>query len=181
MFVNTNIMAQICGIGSLVVTVLSTWGHKKNMIFMLLIDSLSLSLAYFLLGEITGALTSVLCLLRSATALYLDKYPNALSKTRHYIPFIFATVFLAIGIITFDKASCIIIISAGLLSCLAAFSKNDSTVRISVALVIVLYLIYDLLVGSYMSMLGELISTISGIISIAKNEVLPWIKRSKCS
>lgn len=168
-------LSQVFAFGSLIVTCLSTWGKKRNMVSMLVLDSFFLGCCYFLLGEYSGSVTSIVCVLRSVVALFFEKHPYLY---RNFIPWVFATVYLSIGIITFSGFPSIIATSAGLISCFSVFSRNDSVVRISIAAVIFLWLGYDICVHSYLSMIGETISALTAIVSIYTNELLPRMKKT---
>lgn len=172
------ILSQTFAFGSLVVTCLSTWGKKGNMVTMLVLDSVFLGCCYLFLGEYSGAITSITCLCRSVAALYFDKHPD---HYRSYIPYIFAAVFLTIGFITFDGLPSMIATTAGLISCFSVFSRNDRVVRISIAAVIFLWLCYDICVHSYVSMIGESISVVAAMASIYTNELLPYMKKRAVS
>lgn len=170
----TYIISQAFAFGSLFVTCLSTWGKKGNMVTMLVLDSIFLGCCYALLGEYSGAITSVVCLCRSVAALYFDRHPD---HYRPYVPFLFGAVFLTIGFVTFDGLPSMIACAAGLISCFSVFSRNDSIVRISIAAVICLWLCYDISVHSYVSMIGESISAVSAIAAIYTNELRPYLKK----
>lgn len=173
-------ISQLFACGSLIVTVLSFWGkEKKSMIAMLVLDSLFLACSYTFLGEFSGAITNVICLARNFFAIYKDKNPR-FDKPIFFI--LFAVVHTIACIFTFTGPVSLLPLLAAYICCVYSYSKNDSLVRFGIAAMVTVWLIYDIAVGSYASIVAESIALCSAIAAIVKLEVVPRAKKMrKCA
>lgn len=170
-------ISQLFACGSLIVTVLSFWGkEKKAMIAMLVLDSLFLACSYTFLGEFSGAATNVICLGRNLFAIYKDKNPN-FDKPIFFI--LFAMVHTVACALTFTGPVSLLPLLAAYICCAYSYSKNDTLVRFGIAGMVTVWLIYDIAVGSYASIVAESIALCSAVAAIVKLEAIPRVKKMK--
>lgn len=170
-------ISQLFACGSLIVTVLSFWGkEKKAMIAMLVLDSLFLACSYTFLGEFSGAITNVICLARNLFAIYKDKNPH-FDKPIFFM--LFAMVHTVACVFTFTGPVSLLPLLAAYICCVYSYSKNDSLVRFGIAAMVAVWLIYDIAVGSYASIVAESIALCSAVAAIVKIEVIPRVKKMR--
>lgn len=175
--INHFFISQIFACGSLVVTVLSFWGkEKKSMIAMLVLDSLFLACSYMFLGEFSGAATNVICLGRNLFAIYKEKNPY-FDKPVFFI--LFAMVHTVACGLTFTGPVSLLPLLAAYICCFYSYSKNDTVVRFGIAAMVAVWLIYDIAVGSYASIVAESIALCSAVAAIFKLEVIPRMKKKE--
>ena len=165
------IISQGFACGSLIVTVLSFWyKDKKSMIRMMVIDSICLGLSYLLLGETTGSITNLICLVRNITAYAITS--EEASSRRTIAGTVFLILHFAAFALTFENLYNVIPLIASTLSCTAYFFiKKEDTVRIVMALSVFVWLIFDIVIGSYVSILAESISCTSAFFAIIKYSI----------
>lgn len=174
---NTFIISQIFATGSLIVTILSFWAKKKTHIFsFLVLDCVFLILSYMMLHEFSGAFTNSICLFRNLFTIFANsnsKYHKAI----YYV--LFAIVHSIICVVTFKSPVDLLPLVAALISCIYSYIKDEKYIRIFMATMVFVWLVYDICIGSYVSILTESISFTSALIAITKYNIVPVITKKK--
>lgn len=170
-------LSQIFATCSLIATTLCTWqkGRKKILLF-LIFDSIFLAISYSFLNAYTGAITNIICIFRNI-CFYLKE--NNKKMNNKCIPMAFVLMHIIIGIFLFDSFNSILPIIGSITFCLTAWQSNAKTVRIGTIIMVFMWLIYDITVKSYISILSETISLLSAILAVIKIDLLKGYEKCR--
>lgn len=154
------VLAQIFALLSSICLLLSFWQRKrKQILHFQVLDSLFDIIQYLLLGAYTGSLISLLGSLR---AYAFSKTNNTLWLILFLILYIIASIFTYNGLISLFP------LMAALTYTLVVWNKKEKNIRLFSILVFLLWFIYDILVGAYVSSITDSILILSNIIAYYK-------------
>lgn len=167
---NKFILSQIFALFSLIATVLCVWQKKRNGILKFLtLDSIFLTISYFLLNAYSGATTNIICAFRNVF-FYLKEKNKKFDKL--YILIVFIIFHLAVGIKFYSGINSTLPIIGAIVFCITAWQKNPRIVRTGTAIMVLMWLLYDISIKSYVSIITESISFVSAVIAIIKIDIL---------
>jgi len=167
---NSFYLSQIFATCSLIVTVLCTWQKdRKGIILFLLLDSIFLTISYFFLEAYTGAITNIICIIRNIFFYLKEKNEKLDNKN---IPIIFIAIHIILGVLSYKSWNSILPIIGSVIFCITAWQNNSRTVRFGTAIMVLMWLIYDITIKSYVSIITETISFTSAVLAIIKIDVL---------
>ena len=119
---------------------------------------------YLLIGAISGFALNAVALVRNIV--YTNRDKKLFSSP--IWPYVFATIMLAAGILSWQGWSSILVVVALVLNTLALSLKNAQHIRFSLLISCPMVLIYDVLLRSYGGAVYESMSIISAIIGIVR-------------
>lgn len=167
---NTFILAQIFGLLGALSMILSNWQKTRNKILSLLIfDSIFYSLQYLLLEAYSGAFTNIVGILRIIIFKNKDKYQILQND---YFLFSIIIVYTLIGILTYNGLTSIFPVIASILYSVVLWQDDVRKIRLGTTIMIISWLIYNIVVGAYLSAVIEAILLISSITAIIKLDLL---------
>lgn len=167
---NTFILAQIFGLLGALSMILSNWQKTRNKILSLLIfDSIFYSLQYLLLEAYSGAFTNIVGILRIIIFKNKDKYQIL---QNNYFLFSIIIVYTLIGILTYNGLTSIFPVIASILYSVVLWQDDVRKIRLGTTVMIISWLIYNIVVGAYLSAVIEAILLISSITAIIKLDLL---------
>ena len=137
---------------------------QKALLLVNMITCLVFCAHYLLIGAISGFALNAVGVVRNIVYTNRDKKCFASPVW----PFIFGTIMLLAGIITWQDWRSLLAVAALVINSLALSLKNPQHIRYSLLLTCPMVLIYDLLVSSYGGMVYEGMSTVSAIIGILR-------------
>lgn len=135
---------------------------QKALLLVNMITCLVFCAHYLLIGAISGFALNAVGVVRNIVYANRDKKIFASPVW----PFVFGTIMLIAGIITWQDWRSVLAVAALVINSLALSLKNPQHIRYSLLLTCPMVLIYDLLVSSYGGMVYEGMSTVSAIIGI---------------
>lgn len=162
------ILAQVCGVIVLVLTVISVQFKTKEKIVMCFVfANLVMSIQFFLLNAITGAIISIINTIRCIIFYYYkkkDKKPSLL------ILLIFEIVAVISGIISWQNIWSIIPIIVTVIYTYGLWQDNVKVIRVTTAIVGLGWAIYDVIVMAYVGAIQEISQFISATIALVRNK-----------
>ena len=162
-------IAQIFGILGLIVMIYSLFQKNKNkMLWFVVLNGLFFGCQYFLLQAYSGMLSNFFGILRT----YICKEKEKRERLNKWYDFAFFMIgYIIIGIITFDgHIISLLPIIAELIYVITLWQKSVKRIRYGTLLMVILWLIYDVIVKAYPSMITDLIVMTSTIIAISVND-----------
>lgn len=161
------ILAQVCGLIALVLTVISVQFKTKEKIVMCsVLANIVVALQYFLLSALTGAVISVINAIR-CFIFYLYKKKNM--KPSIIVLVIFEIVAIISGIISWQNIWSLIPIIVTVIYTYGLWQDNVTVIRITTGIVGFGWAIYNLVVMAYVGALQETSQLISAIIALYRN------------
>lgn len=170
-----DILVQAIGVILIIICAISFFFKKKeHFLICLIIYNLLVLLLYILQQQITESILTFIGMLREIVFFIYEKK----NKKPHFVFLItFEIVFLVSGIITFSSWYSLLIMVSSLLSTFAQWQSNMLVLRIIYAICSILVITNYACLGFYTSIVAELISFISSIISIFKYHILKKDKK----
>lgn len=163
-------ISQIFAMCSLMSTMLCTWQKsRKGILFFLLLDSIFLTISYFLLDAYTGAVTNIICIFRNIF-FYLKENNGKVNNM--CIPMSFIILHIIFGVISFNSFNSILPIIGSVIFCITAWQDNAKIVRLGTMLMVLMWLTYDITIKSYVSIVTETLSFLSALIAVIKVDIL---------
>ncbi|MCI8352370.1 MAG: YgjV family protein [Clostridia bacterium] len=166
------ILAQICGVIALILTVISVQFKTKEKIVMCFIwANIVVAIQYFLLEAITGAIISIINAIRCIVFYFYkkkDKTPSII------VLIIFEIVAIISGIISWQNIWSLLPIIVTVIYTYGLWQDDITIVRITTGIAGFGWTIYNIVVRAYIGALQEIAQLISSIISLYRN------KEKKC-
>ena len=163
-------IAQTFGILGLIVMIYSLFQKNKNkMLWFVVLNGLFFGCQYFLLQAYSGMFSNFFGILR--TYICKEKEENK-SLNKWYVLAFFMIGYIIIGIITFNgHIISLLPIIAELIYVITLWQKSVKRIRYGTLLMVILWLIYDVVVKAYPSMITDLIVMTSTIIAMCVNDL----------
>ena len=160
---NKFIIAQIFGALGVIFSVLSAqMKTKKNIMIMLLLVNLASAISFWLLDGISGTL---ICLFSIFETFINYLYDEKNKKVPTYIIAFYIIITLVLGCISYTKPLDILPVICALIYCITICTKKESIIRIEMLINQPLWLVYNVLVKSYLFIISNILTFISLIIS----------------
>jgi hypothetical protein len=144
--------------------------HAKSRKYILLLQVCSIAIwttHYFLLSAWTG--TALMVLNCIATAVFIFKDKNKVLRSP-FILYLVLLLFLMVAILSWTKWYSILPLLAISSITIAKWQDNPQLIRVFSFPASVLWIVYDIFVGAYGSIIAEALIIISIIISLATNK-----------
>lgn len=165
------IVAQIFGIFGLLVMIISLFQKNKDkMLWYVVFNGLFFGIEYLLLGAYSGMFSNFFGIGRT----YISKEKEKKEKlNKWYVLSFFIIGYIIIGFISFDgKLISLFPIIAEIIYVVTLWQKSVKKIRLGTLLMVILWLIYDIIVKAYPSMITDLIVITSTIVAIITNDIL---------
>lgn len=164
-------IAQGFGILGLLVMVISLFQKNKDrMLRYVVFNGIFFGIEYLLLGAYSGMFSNFFGIFRTYISKEKEKHKNL---NKWYILLFFIIGYAIIGFISFDgKIVSLLPIIAEIIYVIALWQKDVQKIRIGTLLMVILWLIYDIFVKAYPSMITDLIVMSSTIVAIVIKDIL---------
>ena len=157
------ILRIIFEIASAVVLVLAIFQKEKwKMMLMYIVDNLLLCAMFLAFGRYSTAIISVVGALRMLVFMI---YALKNIKPNFIWLIVFESLFVVLTIVTWQDALDLMPMFALMASCLGSWQDNQSVLRLLFALNGVLYVVYEAIIGAYITLTVEIINLICTIFS----------------
>ena len=154
-------MAQFLGLIYALFLLFSLFGkNTKQILFMQTISFFFKSIHYYLLGGLSGFITSFISMLRNLIFYKI--------KESYIISIFFIAIYILIGILTFNNIYSILPVIATIAYTLIINYDNPKYLRLGMFFTSVTWLIYNIYVNSYSGIIIQIIMIITNIIAIIK-------------
>lgn len=139
--------------------------NKKNILLMQVIANGIYGIEYLLLGAFSAASMNFLSFLRLLVYYF---YALLNIKMPKWILFVFITLVLLLGIITYDGLISLLPIIITVLYTYAFWQNNLNVARIIYIVAAIIWIYYNYEVGAYVGIIGNVLEIITGLISLIK-------------
>ena len=158
-----NIIAQILGIIIAVITLASVQFKSEKVILLGQVASnLLLAANCFLLGGFSGAWIGLLASVQSLIIYFLDKGDKYKVKNRKItISVIFALFYIAGTVLTYQSWPDIVVCVCSMLFTLTVIQENSNKMRSVMMLNMALWIVYDIAIGAYTTVITHVLILIS--------------------
>ncbi len=162
------ILAQLCGIIALLLTVISVQFKTKEKIVMCSVfANVVVAIQFFLLNAITGAIISVINTIRCIIFYYYKKK----NKTPSFLVLaVFEIIAVISGVFSWQNFWSIIPIIVTVVYTYGLWQDNVTIIRITTGIAGFGWYLYDIIVRAYVGAIQEISQFISAIISLIKNK-----------
>lgn len=161
------ILAQICGIIALILTVIAVQFKTKEKIVMCSVfANIVVAIQFFLLNAITGAVVSIINTIRCIIFYYYKKKDM---KPSIIILLIFEIIAVVSGIMSWQNIWSIIPIIVTVIYTYGLWQDNVKVIRIATGIAGFGWAIYDVIVMAYVGAVQEASQLISAIIALFRN------------
>lgn len=160
------ILAQVLALFAILFWVISILlKNKKNILLMQVIANGIYGIEYLLLGAFSAASMNFLSFLRLLVYYF---YALLNIKMPKWILFVFITLVLLLGIITYDGLISLLPIIITVLYTYAFWQNNLNVARIIYIVAAIIWIYYNYEVGAYVGIIGNVLEIITGLISLIK-------------
>ena len=160
------ILAQVLALFAILFWVISILlKNKKNILLMQVIANGIYGIEYLLLGAFSAASMNFLSFLRLLVYYF---YALLNIKMPKWILFVFITLVLLFGIITYDGLISLLPIIITVLYTHAFWQNNLNVARIIYIVAAIIWIYYNYEVGAYVGIIGNILEIITGLISLIK-------------
>ncbi len=161
------ILAQICGIIALILTVIAVQFKTKEKIVMCSVfANIVVAIQFFLLNAITGAVVSIINAIRCIIFYYYKKKDM---KPSIIILLIFEIIAVISGIMSWQNIWSIIPIIVTIVYTYGLWQDNVKVIRIATGIAGLGWAIYDVIVMAYVGAIQEASQLVSAIIALFRN------------
>lgn len=164
-------IAQGFGVLGLLVMVISLFQKNKDkMLGYVVFNGIFFGIEYLLLGAFSGMFSNFFGIFRTYVSKEKENHRNL---NKWYVLLFFIIGYTIIGFISFDgNIISLLPIIAEIIYVITLWQKDVGRIRIGTLLMVILWLIYDIFVKAYPSMITDLIVMSSTIVAIVMKDVL---------
>ena len=160
------VLAQVLALFAILFWVISILlKNKKNILLMQVIANGIYGIEYLLLGAFSAASMNFLSFLRLLVYYF---YALLNIKMPKWILFVFITLVLLFGIITYDGLISLLPIIITVLYTYAFWQNNLNVARIIYIVAAIIWIYYNYEVGAYVGIIGNALEITTGLISLIK-------------
>ncbi len=161
-----NLATQIFGALALVFWVFSIQTKAKSKILTLqMFANIFYAVQYFLLGAFSASMMNITSTVRS---FIYERYETKKKKTPLIFLIIFCIVIIIIGIITYTSPLSILPILITLAYCITTWLNGTFATYITFVICAIIWIYYNISIGAYISVIGNIFEIISGIIALIR-------------
>jgi hypothetical protein len=162
-------IAQLFGTLGLIVMILSLFQKNKNkMLIFIIFNGIFFGCQYLLLKAYSGMFSNFFGILRTYVC---KEKENKKKLEKWYVLTFFIIGYLIIGYISYDGYISLLPIVAELIYVLTLWQKSVKRIRCGTLAMVILWLVYDIIVKAYPSMLTDIIVIISTLMAIYVNDI----------
>lgn len=172
-----NIVAQVIGLLAIISYAISPHAKtKKRVLVFHLISSILYALQYFLLNAFSAMITNTVGAVKCYVFYLYEKKGKEIPKSLFWI---FMLVILALGILTYNNIYSLIPILVSILSLYAVWQNNLKVFRAIVIISSISWIAYNIIVGAYVGVIGNVFQLSSAIIAIIRFDILKEKQNNK--
>lgn len=162
------ILAQICGVITLILTVVSVqFKEKEKFMICMMLANIVVAIQYFLLNALTGAVIAIINTIRCFVFYYYKKKDL---KPSLIILIVFEVIAVISGVITWQNMWSLIPTIVTLIYTYGLWQDNIKVIRITTIIVGFGWATYDVVVRAYVGALQETSQLISAIIALYRSK-----------
>lgn len=139
--------------------------EKKDILSFQLIANILYAMQYIFLGAFSAASMNITSALRCGT-FYM--YESKKEEIPRYLLIIFILIILICGFLTYNGFLSLIPIIITIFYTYSAWKKNTNWIRYVFIFAALVWIYYNLSTGAYISVVGNILEIISGVISLVR-------------
>lgn len=171
------IIAQVAGaIATLTNVIGIQLKTKKQILLSYVIAEIFFIISFGCLKAYSGVATCAIMMFVTALMYFMDKYKK---EVKTWLVIVLMILSLGIAFLFYHTWVDLISIIACIPFLLMSVQKKEKYVRIYTFIFLLFYTTYDILVGAYTAFIGDLLFTISTIISIIRYDILKKKERQE--
>lgn len=160
-------LAQICGVIALILTVINIqFKSKEKIVICNVWANAAVTIQYFLLGALTGAVISILNTIRDLVFYFFKKKDM---KPSFIVLLIFEIIAIISGVISWQNNWSLIPIIVTIIYTYGLWQDNIKVIRISTVIIGFGWAVYDIVVRAYVGALQVASQGISAVIALYIN------------
>ncbi len=165
-----NIPAQILGLLGIITNAIGIQlKNKKNILIAFMLANLFFGLSFLLLKGYSGA---VICLVATIQTFIKYLFDKKNIKFPLYLIIVYIVIAIICGLFTYRGLIDILPVLCSVLYTLAIIQHKESNLRIITLVNIILWTIYDFVVGAYTAGINDVVLTFSTMIAIFRYDIL---------
>lgn len=163
------ILAQICGFVVLLLMVASVWfNDNKKIVLISVFANIFATAQYFLLSALTGAIISIINVVR-CLVFYMFKKKGL--KPSVIVLVLFEVVAVVSGAITWQNWWSIIPILMACIYTFGLWQDNTFVIKLSTGIVGAGWVVYNIVVRAYIGAVQQFAQFVSSVVAIAKDKI----------
>lgn len=169
-----NIPAQILGLIGIIINIIGIQlKNKKSILIAFLLANLSFALCFVFLKSYSG---SLICFVAAIQTLINYLFEKKNKKFPLYLIIIFILVSLTCGFLTYKTLKDLLPVACSLLYTTCIIQYKESNIRVLTLINIILWTIYDFIVGAYTAGINDIMLIVSTVIAIIRYDVIGKLK-----
>ena len=158
------ILAHILGVIGVVVSAISMLMKSKiKVVFFLALYNFLILISYLLLGHFLSCVLVAIAIFRSIVYLIFD-----IKKVKNniFVLMDFNIIMICVSIVLWDKWYDVLMLVSTLIYTYTTWQKNAKVIKWGTIICMPLFILFDILAGAYVYIIGELAFGISAILSL---------------
>lgn len=165
-----NVIAQVIGLLAIISYAISPHAKtKKRVLVFHLISSILYALQYFLLNAFSAVIANSVGAVKCYAFYLYEKKEKEIPKSLFWI---FMLIILVLGAFTYNNIYSLIPIFSSVLSLYAVWQDNLKVFRVIVIISSISWIMYNIIVGAYIGVIGNMFQLTSAIIAIIRFDIL---------
>lgn len=164
---NSLVIQLIGAIGYTILAFSYFYKEKKDIVFIQIFSMIALSIHFYLLNGITGAICNIINSIALIIIYFFEKYNL---KNKKLLILITIPLLILISLFTYENLFSILPIIAVSIVLISFLLSNENVIRIVGVISAICWLIYAIIYKSYVAIFFEIIIIISTIIAFLKNK-----------
>lgn len=171
------VIAQVLGIIGTIVNIFSIQlKNKKDILFCFIVINFIFVLNLILLGGYTGA---IVCFVAGVQTIIISMYELKNKKFPKLLIPVFLIVSIIFGSLTYKSLIDILPLFCSVTYTLSILQKKESNIRYLTLVNLLSWIIYDIFIMAYTTILSDLFMIVSTLIAIIRYDILSVIKNKK--
>lgn len=164
------LLAQIIGLIGVIVNIVSIQlKNKKNILMLFLIANVLFGITFFLLKSYTG---SVICLIAAIQTYINNIFVNNGKVLPKKLIILFILISAIAGFLSYKSIVDIMPVMSSVLYIFSIVQSNEKNIRLLTFLNMLLWSVFDIVVGAYTASISDIIFLISTIVAIYRYDIL---------
>lgn len=161
-----NLIVNIVSVISIFLFIISVqFKNKKDILIIQTLSSICYMIVYFLLKAYSGATIE---LVEQTKNIVFIEYEKSNKDIPLLVLLLFIGLLIIITILTYNGLNSIMPLIIYILYFLSSYFKNPKTIRTTMILCAIIWMLYNYSIGAYLMIIGNILEIISAVISLIR-------------
>lgn len=161
-----NLIVNIVSVISIFLFIISVqFKNKKDILIIQTLSSICYMIVYFLLKAYSGATIE---LVEQTKNIVFIEYEKSNKDIPLLVLLLFIGLLIIITILTYNGLNSIMPLIIYVLYFLSSYFKNPKTIRTTMILCAIIWMLYNYSIGAYLMIIGNILEIISAVISLIR-------------